>query len=177
MMARTRVAPLKVLSVPRLEMQAAVLGARLAHAEKKSSSKIGKSSTFWTDSLNVLSWITAEDRRCDTFVSNRIAKIENLTERRDWRYVPPHLNIADVASRGLSLTELQACTTWENGPHFLHTSADMWPEHLEIVNAAQPVQSQQTRETVLDAGRFSRWTVARTMATVLHWIPHVRDHL
>ena len=54
----------------------------------------------------------------------------------------------------------------------------MWPEHLEIVNAAQPVQSQQTRETVLDAGQFSRWTVAvRTMATVLRWISHVQDYL
>ena len=178
MMTRTRVAPLKVLSVPRLKLQAAVLGARLAHAVKKSSSKTVKSSTFWTDSINVLSWITAEDRRYDTFVSNRIAEIQDLTERRDWRYVPSRLNIADVASRGLSLAELQACTRWENGPHFLHTSADMWPEHLEIVNAAQPVQSHQTRETVLDAGRFSRWTVAvRTMATVLRWIPHVRDHL
>ena len=178
MMARTRVAPLKVLSVPRLQLQAAVLGVRLAHAVKKSSSKTVKSSTFWTDSINVLSWITAEDRRYDTFVSNRIAEIQDLTERRDWRYVPSHLNNADVASRGLPLAELQTCTTWGNGPHFLHTSADMWPEHLEIVNAAQPVQSQQTRETVLDAGRFSRWTVAvRTMATVLRWISLVRDHL
>ena len=57
-------------------------------------------------------------------------------------------------------------------------SAYMWPEHLEIVNAAQPVQSQQTRKTALDAGRFSRWTVAvRTMATVLRWISLVLDHL
>ena len=61
---------------------------------------------------------------------------------------------------------------------FLHTSAEMWPEHLEIVNAAQPVESPQTRETILDAGRFSRWAVAvHIMATVLRWIPHVRDHL
>ena len=178
MMARTRVAPLKILSVPRLELQAAVLGARLAHAVKKSSSKTVKSSTFWTDSINVPSWITAEDRRYDTFVSNRIAEIQELTERRDWRYVPSHLNIADVASRGLPLAELQACTTWENGSPLLHTSADMWPEHLEIVNAAQPVQSPRTRETVLDAGRFAKWTVVvYTMATVWRWISHVRDHL
>ena len=83
MMVRTRIAQLKVLSATRPELQAAAVGARLARAVKKSSWKIVKSSTFWTDLIIVFSWMKAKDWRYEMFMSNRIAKVQDLTKSHD----------------------------------------------------------------------------------------------
>ena len=84
-------------------------------------------SVFWTDSTCVLKYIANESTRFQTFVANRIAKIQDATETSQWRYVNTSFNPADDASRGLTADELLGTCRWLNGPEFLWKSREYWP--------------------------------------------------
>ena len=124
--ARARIAPLKNLTVPRLELQAAVLAVRMLKALRQSSRQKITAATCWTDSKNVLAWIRASDRRFHMFVANTVAEIHDITRPANWRHVPTRLNVADSASRGQSLPELQSYQ-WFAGPSFLLQDENDWP--------------------------------------------------
>lgn len=92
--SKSRVAPLKPMSIPRLELQAALLGSRLLkHLKAWLNLKI-HSFLLWSDSEVVLSWICSSSRRFKVFVAQRLGEIQEITDPSDWRYVPSKLNIA-----------------------------------------------------------------------------------
>ncbi|XP_052855156.1 uncharacterized protein LOC128263919 [Drosophila gunungcola] len=93
--AKSRVAPLKALTIPRLELSAACLLAELIENVKET---IGFDCSFhcWSDSSIVLARIRQPPREFNVFVSNRIAKIQEMTKGMAWHYVPTDLNPADV---------------------------------------------------------------------------------
>ena len=76
-MARNRVAPLKQLSIPRLELQAAVLAIRLYCLVKQELTVKVEDTIFWSDSKTVLQYIANESRRFHTFVANRVSEIHD----------------------------------------------------------------------------------------------------
>jgi len=92
----SRVAPLKALTIPRLEISAALLLAELI------VNAIDFDCTFhcWSDSSIVLAWIRQPPREFNVFVSNRIVKIQEMTKDMTWHHVPTNLNTSDVVSRG-----------------------------------------------------------------------------
>ena len=94
-MARNCVAHLKQLSIPRLELQAAVLAVRLYCVVKQELTVNIKDAIFWSDSKTVLQYIANESRRFHTFVANRVSEIHDTTDPRQWRHVPGHCNPAD----------------------------------------------------------------------------------
>ena len=117
---KARVAPMKALTVPKLELQAALLAARLrAEVLRALSLKIDR--TFmWSDSSTVLQWLTSLEKQ-PTFVANRVCEILELTTVDEWHYVPTAHNPADAGTRGMSATDLlNSC--WLTGPDFLKTS-------------------------------------------------------
>jgi hypothetical protein len=118
-MGRTRVAPLKQLSIPKLELQAAILCVRLLNVIKTEHTYEISSYYLWTDSTTVLQWIQDHSRRHPTFIANRIAEIQDDSDPSEWRHVPGRLNIADDGSRGLRLVNLDPECRWLNGPAFL----------------------------------------------------------
>ena len=65
--------------------------------------------------------------RFNTFVANRVAVIHELSEDRQWHYVPSQLNPADDASRGLDGKALLQCQRWKSGPGFLWGPDSEWP--------------------------------------------------
>lgn len=69
MMAKSRVAPLKVTTIPRLELAAAVVFVKVSSMLKKELDYAVITETFWTDSKVVLGYISNEARRFHTFVA------------------------------------------------------------------------------------------------------------
>jgi hypothetical protein len=123
--ARSRVSPLKQLTIPRLKLLDATIGAGLAVSVKKETEQSKPSLFFWSDSYTVIAWIQKEDS-CGVFLWNRIQEIRSLTTKEAWRHVPCAMNPVDLPSRGCSVRQLLDSKWWEGPPWFKLPPED-WP--------------------------------------------------
>ena len=128
--SKARVAPLKKITNPRLELTAATLAVRLIIMVKRELDfQLGKI-MFWTDSTSVLKYISNDRARYHTFVANRIQVIREVTVPTQWRYVSTNTNPADLASRGVSNTQELMDSAWFSEPEFLWKSDSEWPKNV-----------------------------------------------
>jgi hypothetical protein len=126
LISKSRIAPLKFMTIPRLELNAAVLAARLAVQVRQEHDNVFESTTYWSDSTTVLSWINSRTCRFNNYVGNRIGEILESSAATQWKYVPSLVNPADDASRGIDPAEFTIQHRWFSDPEFLSTSVD-WP--------------------------------------------------
>ncbi|KAL9976464.1 hypothetical protein ACROYT_G013771 [Oculina patagonica] len=127
-LGKSRVTPLKVVSIPRLELTTAVVAVKLNCLIRNEIEYPIHDTTYWTDSTVVLQYIPNESRRFQTFVANRVAMIHEESTPRQWRHVDTTSNPVDVSFRGAKGCELHKMELWLHGPEFLWKEEKFWPE-------------------------------------------------
>ena len=128
-MGKARLAPIREISIPRLELTAAVISVKLSHMIRDELDLTVNKVIYWTDSTSVLKCINNEIKRFHTFESNRLTVIHNGSTPQQWRYVNRDDNPADDGSKGLKLIKNDR---WLTGPKFLWEEEKCWPALVEI---------------------------------------------
>ncbi|XP_058828122.1 uncharacterized protein LOC131688014 [Topomyia yanbarensis] len=160
--AKTRVAPNKLTSIPRLELQAAVVGVRLARTVAESHRININKRLFWTDARDVLCWLHSDHRRFSPFVGFRVGEILENSELSEWRWVPSKLNPADDGTKWQRTPDLSQNSRWVRGQDFIWEKQTEWPEMLTHIGTTTLEQKHSVglhcaSASVIDCEKFSTW--------------------
>ena len=164
--AKTKVAPLKFVTLPRLELLSAVIGSRLSLKIKTALKNKDIVFYHWSDSSITLHWIKNSDTRWKTFVETRVDEIRN-TDPASWSHCPGKENPADVASRGTCVSQLQESPLWWGGPDWLRQSEENWPKKISVTIPNKEVLREKrhkqvnclvttTTEVVIDPHKYNK---------------------
>jgi hypothetical protein len=166
--AKAKLTPLEGITIPRGELQGAVLGVGMGRTIQKSLKLQSKNIHFWTDSTNVLCWLQGESVRLKMFVHNRVQTILLHSALENWRWIPTEVNPADVVSRGLFMDQLVDCELWWKGPKFLREHPSEWPQQKKAYESTEEAAVEyKSEETILlVGGERSLDTVSQTVLKV-----------
>ncbi|UYV63397.1 hypothetical protein LAZ67_2003955 [Cordylochernes scorpioides] len=157
--SKVRLAPMKSITIPRLELMAMVLGARLANAIQ-AALKRKCETTLWSDSTTALSWIKREIE-WRVFVRNRVREIQATTNLNDWRLVPSQLNPADLLSRGCPPSQFVQSRWWE-GPEWLKKPKEFWPNSEFSINPKEIKVEENIMKTNINLNiDYKDWILTR----------------
>ena len=187
-LGKSRVAPLKSVTIPRMELTAATIAVRLS---KKIVSELDYEINdifYWTDSMTVLRYINNSRTRFHTFVANRLVIIHEATKVSQWHYIDTKINPADLASRGTSVSKFRDNQQWFHGPDFLWQDTGKWPVYacndLRIPSDDSEVTKQVNTvcmapsdvpkglDRIIDS--FSDWN---KLKRIISWFLCVKDRL
>ena len=141
--SKTKVAPIKRLTIPHLELCGAHLLAQLLHHVSQVLDISLSHVHAWTDSTIVLNWLSGSPRCFNTFVGNRVSSIMELISPEKWKHVHSFDNPADCASRGLFPYELFQHELWWNGPLWLKQSPADWPQPSPLLPNNLPEEEKE----------------------------------
>ena len=160
--AKSRVDPLKPLTIPGLELRAAVLATRLYQTIAEESRMQFEKVVFFSDSNIVLSWIRSQAREFKPFVSARVAEIQSNSDPSQWRHVPGELNVADDVSRGIPAQRLIG--RWKQGPEFLRLPEEEWPQENSTADLNE-VEKERRKTQAIRLTSSLKLSTARSFQT------------
>ncbi|XP_062703974.1 uncharacterized protein LOC134286379 [Aedes albopictus] len=180
--SKTRVAPLKFVSIPRLELQAAVIGTRLAQSVAEGHSIKIDRRYFWTDARDVMCWLQSDHRRYSQFVAFRVGEILEATDITEWRWLGTKHNVADDGTKWKCRPDLKPTSRWFTGPSFLWNPKSEWPsstlnsdETTNELRASFLYHMEGTVRTILQAENYSSWQrLLRVTAFVHRFIGNIK---
>ena len=182
-MSKSRVAPIKTITLPKLELMAAVMATRLVQFVRSSIHlQTDDPSThihMWTDSQIVLHWIY-KPHLSNPFISHHVAEIVGASPGNTWSFTPSSDNPADLLTRGISAQQLFSSQLWLQGPQWLQSRHE-WPQwvptnaQLQLVEDGHCEKAPPTTQTnadvagihnIIDIGRFN--TIAKLVAVTAY---------
>lgn len=125
--SRSKVAPIKKSTIPRMELSAALIGAELATYLTSTFTEHHMDIIFWTDSTITIYWMRKDPAMLKPYIANRVMAIREKSANRIWRHVHGSENPADHLTRGMSAVQLKNTSTWWSGPPWLALPEDAWP--------------------------------------------------
>ena len=188
-MSKSKLAPIKVITLPRLELNAAVMVARLYRKIITELDLPLHKAFFWSDSTLTLQYIHNGSRRFKKYVANRVTEILEVSEKEHWNYVPSELNPADIITKGvydpaLLMKPYAPGKCWVTGPEFIVKDASDYPQQPHIVDVEMKNPEIKGMKVLLTGvkddelvkvERFSRWCrLRRATAWVLRFINNTR---
>ena len=185
-MAKSRVVPLKTpTTVPRMELTASLVSAKVAALLQEQLDIDNLPWRFWVDNMIVLGYIQNDTKRFRRYVANRSKKIRDITEKNVWSHILTDQNPADDASRGLSIYDTEKVKRWFYGPDVLRQSdcdtvapivspeiADDDPEVI-VEMKCNTVQTHEDEHLVLNSlgKRVSSWTrMVRLLSALIMFV-------
>ncbi|XP_055527354.1 uncharacterized protein LOC129719975 [Wyeomyia smithii] len=178
--AKTRVAPLKYVSIPRLELEAAKIGMRLAHSIGETHRIAPRRRFFWSDSRDVLCWLRSDHRRYSKFVAARVGEILENTDISEWFWISTKLNVADEGTKWQKIPDLSPSSRWFRGPDFLWQRQSAWPDQPESHGSTDNemnlvINIHAHRVPVINFSKYSTWEkLVRIVAYGLRFYKNLR---
>ncbi|XP_077286480.1 uncharacterized protein LOC143911478 [Arctopsyche grandis] len=152
--SRSRVAPLSFVTIPRLELCSAMLLSKLMKSTIDQLTIHINEKYYWTDSTVALHWIRGESCKWTTFVANRVAEIQSISQPIEWYHVSSTDNPADLISRGTQPSELNHNSLWWDGPSWLKLDESRWPRRPPEITIDLPERRVVTNATLV---RENNW--------------------
>ncbi|KAK3105008.1 hypothetical protein FSP39_015108 [Pinctada imbricata] len=155
--AKNRIAPTRQLSIPRLELCGALLGARLRERLVRDLSYEFEEVYHIVDSMIVRAQIQKESYGFGTFTATRVAEIQNKTNKEEWWWIAGECNPADLTTRGTHPGVLKEGSIWQRGPDFMTKPIIDWPIS-KVCNISQLPDTVigVVHNTTVDHEAFSR---------------------
>ncbi|XP_058839467.1 uncharacterized protein LOC131694941 [Topomyia yanbarensis] len=181
--AKTRVAPLKYVSIPRLELQAAVIGTRLAKAIGETHRIAVQKRFFWTDSRDVLCWLRSDHRKYSKYVGARVGEILENSELSEWFWVPTKMNVADEGTKWQRIPDISPSSRWFNGPFFMWQQRSSWPPQpmnhgTTTTEINHSVNLHAVRVPVINFAKYSSWRkLVRVVAYMRRFYSNIRARI
>ncbi|XP_052561972.1 uncharacterized protein LOC120429009 [Culex pipiens pallens] len=175
---KTRVAPNKLTSIPRLEIDAGTMGVRLAQKIMEGLRIVIHQRFFWTDARDVLCWLHADHRNYSQFVGFRVAEILEKSNLAEWNYCPSKLNPADDGTKWTKIPDLSEKSRWLHVICFIQQKMSEWPNKLIHIGTTttelkHSVGVHCVTAQVINPEEFSTWK--RLLRYTAHCKRYVRN--
>jgi hypothetical protein len=175
--SKNRLAPVKKVTFPRLELLAVLAGARFLHYFCQATCLDITEATFWIDSTVALGWIRQDPNRWKTFVCYRVTEIQSYTTPSQWGHCPGKDNPADLISRGVTAEHFKILDVWWRGPPWPAQPPQHWPPNAPPVGVlpegkepANHTLSVDVPTKLINHTKYSSyWKLLRVTAWVLRF--------
>ncbi|XP_057337711.1 uncharacterized protein LOC130675843 [Microplitis mediator] len=165
--SKSRVAPLKDMTIPKLELCSAQLLSRLYRDTLPVFNISISQIVFWSDSTIVLQWLKRSPNSLKVFEANRVAEIQSLGNEVEWRHVRTQDNPADCLSRGQLPSEFLTNHKWFEGPSWLTQDQGEWPVLIQPTHSELPGLRKNTCLITTTADLFQRFSSYSTLINSL----------